>query len=294
MVKTTLFRNNFDLLRILAASQVMVVIFVSPSRLGYRIGLVPMAGSLPGCSCIFSSADFLSPHPWSAASRQPTISPTALRIFPALWVASASPFRCKMFWKRGFSRWETLPWLLGQISFVQFFNPEFLRGYGTGVLNGSLWTITVELQFYLLLPLLYAVPVAQIENDQVLGALLVLFFLLSALLWTLDIPRQTEKWLQVTFLPTFHCSCSAFGYAGGPARIPFIERQSVDLAHRLRLVGKRTRSGCFPLALSRLVLGLLTISSFIPLFGLADNILQRQDLSLWCLYLPHGSRERDR
>ena len=34
-------------------------------------------------------------------------------------------------------------------------HPDFLRGYGVGVLNGSLWTIPVELQFYALVPLIY-------------------------------------------------------------------------------------------------------------------------------------------
>jgi peptidoglycan/LPS O-acetylase OafA/YrhL len=44
--------------------------------------------------------------------------------------------------------------LAAQLTIGQFYNPAFLRGFGVGVLNGSLWTIPVELQFYLLLPLL--------------------------------------------------------------------------------------------------------------------------------------------
>lgn len=41
------------------------------------------------------------------------------------------------------------------MSVVQFYNPDLLRGYGVGVLNGSVWTIPVELQYYAVLPLLY-------------------------------------------------------------------------------------------------------------------------------------------
>jgi peptidoglycan/LPS O-acetylase OafA/YrhL len=46
-------------------------------------------------------------------------------------------------------------WIACQMSFFQFYNPAFMRAFGVGVLNGALWTITVELQFYLLVPLMY-------------------------------------------------------------------------------------------------------------------------------------------
>jgi peptidoglycan/LPS O-acetylase OafA/YrhL len=46
-------------------------------------------------------------------------------------------------------------WAAAQLSFLQFYNPDFMRHYGTGVLNGSVWTICVELQFYVPIPLLY-------------------------------------------------------------------------------------------------------------------------------------------
>lgn len=47
-----------------------------------------------------------------------------------------------------------LAWVLAQTTLFQYYNPTFLRDFGVGVINGSLWTIPVELEFYLVLPLL--------------------------------------------------------------------------------------------------------------------------------------------
>jgi peptidoglycan/LPS O-acetylase OafA/YrhL len=47
-----------------------------------------------------------------------------------------------------------LTWIFGQLTFFQFWTPDILRSWGVGTPNGSLWTITVELQFYIILPIL--------------------------------------------------------------------------------------------------------------------------------------------
>ena len=44
--------------------------------------------------------------------------------------------------------------MAAQLTFVQIYNPAFMRNFGVGVLNGSVWTIAVELQFYALTPVL--------------------------------------------------------------------------------------------------------------------------------------------
>ncbi len=45
-------------------------------------------------------------------------------------------------------------WFLSQITLGQAYNPELFRTVGVGVINGSLWTITTEIIFYLTIPLI--------------------------------------------------------------------------------------------------------------------------------------------
>ena len=79
----------------------------------------------------------------------------SLRIFPALWAAALLGWLIAFF--GGKASFVLSPigigWLVGQGSFFTFFNPDQLRDLGVGVMNGSLWTIPVELEFYLLMPI---------------------------------------------------------------------------------------------------------------------------------------------
>ncbi len=80
-----------------------------------------------------------------------------LRIYPGLWICLLFSLIAVTLAYNPIVRIQHLFfWLAAQLSFAQFYNPEFLRGYGVGVLNGSLWTIPVEIQFYLAVPIIYS------------------------------------------------------------------------------------------------------------------------------------------
>ena len=45
-------------------------------------------------------------------------------------------------------------WFVSQITIGQAYNPNFFRDIGVGVINGALWTITVEILFYIIVPII--------------------------------------------------------------------------------------------------------------------------------------------
>lgn len=150
--------NNFDLIRIIAALQVAVV--HSAQHLGLERGpILTLIGALPGVPVFFFVSGFLvSASLERSSSLRSYAVKRILRIYPALWACLAVGIATALLWGNVSFKWsEFWPWFVTQITFVQFYNPEFLRDYGVGVLNGSLWTIPVELQFYIALPLIYAI-----------------------------------------------------------------------------------------------------------------------------------------
>lgn len=73
----------------------------------------------------------------------------AARIFPELWVCVLANL-CLILLSLGWPALKNLfLYLVTQMTAFQFYTGEWLRAYGTGTPNGALWTITVDLQFYI-------------------------------------------------------------------------------------------------------------------------------------------------
>jgi len=95
---------------------------------------------------------------------------------------------------------------LGKTTILQFYNPEFMRQFGDGVLNGSLWTICVELQFYVLTPFLYKLLLQgrRLSPNVVLITCIAVSIICNRLLYSLQ-PEFHEsnlwKLARVSFLP---------------------------------------------------------------------------------------------
>lgn len=159
--------NNFDLIRLIAATQVAalhVLSYLTPavyaSRSGVWFDIITLLKVIPGVPIFFFISGFLISRSYErAASTRIYAGNRCLRIYPALVVCVA--INLLMVWATGYFRVVNADFggiallFLAKTTFVQFYNPQFMRHFGDGVLNGSLWTVCVELQFYVLIPLLY-------------------------------------------------------------------------------------------------------------------------------------------
>ncbi len=209
--------NNFDLVRLLAASQVVLVHGIEHLELTSIVSqhftiLWRLVTAFPGVPIFFVVSGFLISR---SLEREPCLwSYTVnrmLRIYPALIacflvsvlsvlvvspenILTAAPLRF-------------VSWMIAQLTFLQFYNPDFLRSYGVGTLNGSLWTIPIELQFYILLPLTYfMLGLRNSQRNFQTLLLIVLFIVLSRVTTSygpIYLPELVQKILVVSFVPYF-------------------------------------------------------------------------------------------
>lgn len=152
--------NNFNILRLLAAFQVVYRHTVEHLHIKNEMALYisSIISYFPGVPIFFLISGYLITMSYE---KNPDIKEytknRALRIFPGLYVSFFVGLVILWYFGQfvGVNMIEIVPWIVAQLSFFQFYNPEFIRNFGVGVINGSLWTISVELCFYIILPFLY-------------------------------------------------------------------------------------------------------------------------------------------
>ena len=148
-------RNNFDLIRLFAALQ--VVIWHLKTYLGLTVPTKSFFDGIkyfPGVPIFFVISGFLI---YSSFDRNKDLKQyfknRVLRIFPALWVAFFILFGILYFfgYEAG-SATELIKWIVAQLTLFQQYTPQGIHAYIDGNPNHSLWTIRVEFGFYILVP----------------------------------------------------------------------------------------------------------------------------------------------
>jgi peptidoglycan/LPS O-acetylase OafA/YrhL len=174
--------NNFDLVRLFAALQVAIVhalASLTPTRLVVNVLRYGLS-FFPGVPIFFVVSGVLISRSYEQSEfLRDYFRNRCLRISPALWVClivSLGVICLSEVSTLGtVSTWEWSLWWMAQMSIFQSYQPHFLNAFGNGGRNASLWTIPIELEFYLLLPVLYRVlrPQRQCGHALMLAVLLV-------------------------------------------------------------------------------------------------------------------------
>jgi peptidoglycan/LPS O-acetylase OafA/YrhL len=192
-------RNNFDLLRLLAAAQVIYVhsvVFLDIEARGLLSTANELMAVFPGVPIFFVISGFLVSQSFeNSADVRDYLHRRALRIFPALWICFAVTLLllgtfvlAERFTARDFATtgegflwsWTFPVWVVSQMTVGQFFEPHV--SFGVGNTNPSLWTIPVEIAFYLCVPLIYWLLIRPLRRSMS-SAVLVGVAILSFIAW---------------------------------------------------------------------------------------------------------------
>lgn len=171
-------RDNFNLIRLLAATQVVLWHSIEHFKLEVPAVFLDILNCFPDVPIFFVISVLLI---FASLERNQNglvryFKNRVLRIYPALYICFlVSILSILIFSNINIHVGQMLKWTIAQLTFGQFYNPDFLRPYGVGTLNGGLWTIPVEIEFYAILPLLYFVLNKLKWNKFVLAVLFIGF-----------------------------------------------------------------------------------------------------------------------
>ncbi len=287
-------RNNFDLLRLLAALQVAIIHGVEHMKIDMPRDWYGAINSFPGVSIFFVVSGYLIS---GAYLRSKDIRSYAtnriLRIYPGLWVCfGATVLLMLVFHKLDVPLWKIGLWTVGQLTFVPH-TPEYLRSFGTGSVNGSLWTIPVELQFYLILPLLMTFIARSTFRKVVV--FVVLLALGAGYLWLRkefqgQLPTRALlmcifSWLYIFMIGVFLQLNPAFVEKFIAGKVLWWLAGYLCWTMLLRALGVPVE-GNDATPLTTIPLGFLTISFALTAPGLAEKLLRGNDIS-YGLYIYH-------
>ena len=289
-------RNNFDLIRLFAATQVALSHITT--HLGFESPLLSVLGLFPGVPIFFFVSGYLiyGSYEQSTKSLNTNLNffvKRFLRLFPALWlcflISIISIWYSGYYEEVSFSTVEFLTWTITQNTIFQFYNPGFMTDYGVGVLNGSLWTISVEVQFYLLTPFIF-----YFLNKFKFGLIgIVLLVLICSNVLNANLNDGSNvyyKLFSVSFMPwlyMFMLGSLAYKYpyiASAVKRVHFLGVLGIFLASYFLTRDFGWGNSINPI--SYLLMAMVTLKSAYTLPSLSDKFLKNNDIS-YGVYIFH-------
>jgi peptidoglycan/LPS O-acetylase OafA/YrhL len=282
--------NNFDLLRLLAATQVICDHYHDHIDATGNALLIDAMFSFPGVAIFFVISGYLISASFERNSQFSNyIRNRILRIYPGLWGVIFISIIAISLTGISFFNTQALAWLPAQLAGV-IYTPGFLNNYGFGSYNGSLWTIPVELQFYLVLPLCYLLAPKN-KVTYWFCALFAVFAGIYIVYQVIDFGHVIHKLLQYSFLPHFYMFL--LGVIFQRLRIYqswFIYNKALYWLAAYLLISLTLKSYFNPVFFvfaQNIMLGFTVLSIAYTLPGTAEKLLRGNDIS-YGIYIYHG------
>lgn len=197
--------NALDLFRVLATLQVFLGHFIThftlPQQLTETSHLYNAVYFLRGVPILFALCGFLAAKSLDRYDAKTYLIRRAFRILPGFWVCIAINTIIIFLLYQLPSVKDGVIYFVTQVFGLNFYTGDWLRSYGVGTPNGVLWTIGVQIQFFLLAPVLY-----KCLQKLKLGKSLILIGVLTVLSIVLEkcqalMPEMLYKLIGVTVVP---------------------------------------------------------------------------------------------
>lgn len=150
-------KNSLNTLKLLAALQVICGHACVHLSYAFPQAVSQVTNVFMGVPIFFILSGFLI---WNSVGNSSDFKQYAskrfLRIYPELWLGVLLEIAVLLIlFKEKINYILLVVFTFTQGTVLQFWTPDFLRAYGCGTPNGSLWTICVTIQFYIAVWLLY-------------------------------------------------------------------------------------------------------------------------------------------
>lgn len=228
--------NCFDYIRILSA----ILIVVGHVTMHMDVESVPIVSFLgrkwPGLFALFTISGFLIPPSLERSkSNYQYLKKRFLRLYPGLYAA----FFLSLFCVIGIGSYvgcrypsgDIIKWMIAQLTILQFYVPDGIRSYGTGNPNGALWTISMEIQMYFFIMIIWKhVREMKTRNWVISISAAALFNVAFGFIFD-AIPEILAKSINVTFLPYLYVFLiGMFAYSKYDKVVPWLKKHALQLA----------------------------------------------------------------
>ena len=195
--------NSFDLIRWVCALCIFLGHFITHFQVDSPV-LKFIAYFIRGVPVFFFLSGFLVARSLERYDTKEFLIRRFFRIYPSLWVCiiiNTILILCLYAVKPSLK--ESVIYFATQFTIGQFYTSSWLRGYGVGTPNGVLWTIGVDIQFYLVALLLAKrlKKCSLVKSLVLCGICTVLSFGIELANKTGMLPESLYKLLSVSIIP---------------------------------------------------------------------------------------------